>query len=101
MPEEKSEKCIDRVLMNPASQAVFDLFPFIGPIFKNTYERMRQKRLRVFRDELRHTGILDEHMADDDLVHAAHCTIEAVLRTKEEEKIQCFASILSRAYEDI
>lgn len=100
MPEGKLEKVVDKLITNFASKTLLDCLPFVGPVFKNTYDRIRQKRLRVFRDELRHTGILDDHMVDDDLVHAACCTIEAVIRTREEDKIRCFAKILSSAYED-
>lgn len=100
MAESQSEKAIDKIVKNLVAQTIFDIIPFAGPIFKNTYDAIRAKRLRTFRDELRHSGILDEHMNDDDLVHAAYCTIEATLRTREDEKIRMYARILQYAYDD-
>ena len=59
-------------------------------------KNIRQKRLRIFWDELATRNILltEEMIQNEDFLHAYFATVQAVLRTRHQDKIRLFSRLL-------
>ncbi len=93
------------------AKALFQLIPFgVGgaadSLIQHRAEEMRSERLRVFFDEIAEGEhcLSEEIINSNDFLHSYFATLNAVIRTKREEKIQLLAMLLkssaSSRYQD-
>jgi hypothetical protein len=100
------EKLID-FYDNPMVRSLIQLVPFgfgagFDVVMIRAVERLRNRRLRVFFDELSSGGkkLTKELIENQDFLHAYFCTVNAVLKTRREEKIQKLACLFAAVTSD-
>jgi hypothetical protein len=87
---------------NKALRLLIKLAPYGGLIdstLSSFYIREKERRLKVFFDELERSQIslTDEEIQNNDFLHKYFITLKAAVNTKRDEKIQYFARLLQNS----
>ena len=95
------EKLLQRYERNPIIKGLIQLIPYsiggaIDATLAATLLNIREKRLRIFFDELGSGRIeLTQNLiASEDFLHCYFATVKAALNSRREEKIRMFARLL-------